>query len=32
MADKRQLNDEEKKRVLEKYGRRCFVDGGADCG
>jgi len=27
MIEKRQLNDEEKKRVLEEHGRRCFVDG-----
>ena len=27
MVEKRQLNDEEKKRVLEEHGRRCFVDG-----
>ncbi|MFH1943250.1 MAG: HNH endonuclease signature motif containing protein, partial [bacterium] len=27
MAYKRQLNDDEKRKVLEKHGRRCFVDG-----
>jgi len=27
MVGRRQLNDEEKKKILEEHGRRCFVDG-----
>ena len=27
MTDKRQISDSEKREVLEKHGRRCFVDG-----